>query len=36
MNWRAHSAATAVDTDAVMPRIYIHNEVADIDDYVTP
>ncbi len=27
------SAATAVDTDATMPRLYIHSAVADPDDY---
>lgn len=30
-----HTAEIPVDTDAVLPRIYIHNEVADIDDYTT-
>lgn len=33
VQWKAHNAATAVDTDAKMPRIYIHNDTADIDDY---
>jgi hypothetical protein len=33
VTWKAHNAATAVDTDATMPRLYIYNDTADIDDY---
>jgi len=33
VQWKAHNAAVAVDTDATMPRLYIHNATADIEDY---
>jgi hypothetical protein len=33
VQWKAHNAEVAVDTDATMPRLYIHNDTADIDDY---
>lgn len=33
VQWKAHNAAVAVDTDATMPRLYIYNATADIDDY---
>ena len=33
VTWKAHNAANAVDTDATMPRLYIYNATADIDDF---
>jgi hypothetical protein len=33
VTWKAHNAATPVDTDATMPRLRIYNATADIDDY---
>lgn len=33
VQWKAHNAAVAVDTNATMPRLYIYNATADIDDY---
>jgi hypothetical protein len=31
--FRVVNADTAVDTNATMPRLYVHNGIADIDDY---
>ncbi len=33
VTWKAHNAAAAVDTDATMPRLYVYNATADIDDF---
>lgn len=35
VGFELHKAEFPVDTDAVLPRIYVQNEVADIDDYTT-
>jgi len=33
VQFRVHNSTVAVDTDATMPRLYIYNATADIDDY---
>lgn len=33
VSWRAHNAQYPVDVDATMPRAYIYNDTADIDDF---
>ena len=34
-SYTLHNAEIPVDTDATLPRIYLDNEVADLDDYTT-